>query len=195
LSLLALSWERGAVLATIPLFVLLYIPYVFFFPHYVVTAAPAIIVASLLAAKVLAGAWKSRQRMVDVGLSLFMAAMAIASLPQWAPFDEDVFKADLLVSVNRQIADLPHRPAVVLFTYDPHRNTHEEPVYNPDVAWPDDAEVIRANDRGPLNQAIFDYYSRHQPRRFFYRFNERDRTLHPLGTAVQLSRSDNGLAD
>jgi hypothetical protein len=185
LSLLALNRDRSVLLASLPLFVLLYIPYVFFFPHYVVTAAPAVIVASLLAAKALAALWKSRERNVDVGLSLFITALAVAALPQWNPWTEDVFTADLLASVNQQLAALPHLPAVVLFTYDPKRNTHEEPVYNADVAWPDDAEVIRAHDRGPLNQAIFDYYARLQPQRFFYRFDERDRTLHPLGTPAQ----------
>jgi hypothetical protein len=184
LSLLALNRKRAVLLATLPLFVLLYIPYVFFFPHYVVTAAPAVIVGSLLAGRAIAGG----RRSVDAFLMLLIAGLAIAALPQWELWTEDPFRADLLASVNDQLAHLPHRPAVVLFTYDPKRNTHEEPVYNSDVAWPDDAEVIRAHDRGAENQAVFDYYALHQPSRFFYRFDERDRTLHALGTAAELGR-------
>ena len=189
LSLLTLTLERGVLLAILPLFVLLYIPYVFFFPHYVVTAAPAIIIGSLLAIKTIG---KSAGEIAEIGLTLLLAGLAIAALPQWDPWSEDVFNADLLASVNRQLADLPHQPAVVLFTYDPRRNTNEEPVFNADVAWPDDAEIIRAHDRGPANTAIFNYYAARDPTRFFYRFDERDSTLHPLGTATQLANPNPG---
>ena len=144
LSLLSLTRQRLVLLITLPLFVLFYIPYVFFFPHYVVTAVPAVILAILLAIKSLGRVWPGGERRLDAGLSLFVAMLAVASLPQWNPWTEDVFKADLLASVNQQLAALRHQPAVVLFTYDPNRNTHEEPVYNADVAWPDDAPVIRA---------------------------------------------------
>jgi hypothetical protein len=60
----------------------------------------------------------------------------------------------------------------VLFTYPEHGNYNEEPVYNIDVPWPDDAAVIRAHDLGPAkNQEIFDYYARTQPDRTFYQFD------------------------
>jgi hypothetical protein len=194
LSLLSLKSGRGVVLAGLPLFVLLYIPYVFFFPHYVLCAAPALIVGILLGAKVLGESWKSGRRFREVGLTLLIAGVVIAALPQWNAGSEDLFQADLLASVNQQLAALPHRPAVVLFTYDPKRNTHEEPVYNADVAWPDDMDIVRAHDLGAANQAIFDYYADRRPARYFYRFDERDRSVHVLGTAAELGHAHTGPA-
>ena len=187
LSLLGLGASRGSViilLATLPLFLLLYSGYFLFLPTYVLPAAPAVIVGILLGAKVLSNA----RRFATVGLTLFIAGTALAALPNWSNGNpEDVFRADLLTSVNQQLAALPHRPAVVLFAYDPNRDVHQEPVYNADVAWPDNAEVIRAHDRGPQNGAIYRYYAEREPRRYFYRFDERKRTLQPLGTAVELA--------
>ena len=59
----------------------------------------------------------------------------------------------------------PHRsrsaePAVILFRYHPGMNFFEEPVYNTDVAWPDDAPIIRAHDLGwPRDRQIVEYYA------------------------------------
>ena len=76
----------------------------------------------------------------------------------------------------------------MLFTYDPGRNTHEEPVYNAGVAWPDDAAVVRAHDLGPARDAeLFAYYAARQPPRFAYRYDERTRTLTPLGPVADLA--------
>jgi hypothetical protein len=177
----------GVLLLTLPLFLLLYSPYVFFFPHYVLVTAPALILGILLGAKALWSAWPRYTRFAMVATTLFIAGNATAALPNGSNWNEDVFTADLLANVNRQLATLPHRPAVVLFTFDPNRNVNEEPVYNADFAWPDDAEVIRAHDLGPQNQAIFSYYAQRQPERFFYRFDEARRSLQPLGTARELA--------
>ena len=188
LSLLGMTKMRGGLLSTMPLFLLLYAPYLFFFPHYVLTAAPALIVGILVGANVLCTTWKSTRRFTEVGFTLLIGGMAIAALPQWVTTDDDMFNAPLLGSINHDLEMLPHRPAVVLFVYDAKRNTHEEPVYNADVAWPDDAEVIRANDRGAQDQAIFNYYAQHQPQRWFYRFDESTRALTVLGRATELGR-------
>jgi hypothetical protein len=137
---------------------------------------------------VLVSAWPSTRRFATVALTLFIAGTAVAALPNWSSGNpEDVFRADLLASVNQQLASLQHRPAVVLFTYDPKRDVHQEPVYNADAAYPDDAPVIRAHDLGPRNAEIFRYYAEHQPDRFFYRFDEAKRIVQPLGSAVQLA--------
>ena len=91
-------------------------------------------------------------------------------------------------TVARALANLPHKPAVVLFHYSAEANVHEEPVYNTDVAWPDDAPVIRAHDLGPRNVEIFRYYAARQPDRFFYRFDRADNSLKPLGYARDLAK-------
>jgi hypothetical protein len=188
LPVLGLTRGRGVFVAALPLFVLFYVPYVFFFPHYVLAAAPCVIIGILTAARVLADRWKSTRRFYEVGLTLLIGGTAIAALPQWSPVNEDVFAAPLLGSVNKQLVQLPHLPAVVLFKYDPKRNTHEEPVFNADAASPDDALIIRAHDLGPANQDLFDYYANHQPQRYFYLFNEGDLSLIELGKATELRR-------
>ncbi len=183
--------QRGpaaVVLAVLPLFLILYCGYFLSLPTYVLPTAPAVILGILLGAKALANAWPSARRFATVGLTLFIAGTALAALPNWSTGNpEDVFRADLLSSVDQQLASLPHRPAVVLFTYDPKRDVHQEPVYNADTAYPDDAPVIRAHDLGPRNTEIFRYYAEHQPDRFFYRFDEAKRILQPLGSAVELA--------
>ena len=183
---LAMNRQRAVLLAPLPLLLLLYVPYPFFFAHYVFPVGPAVIVGILLGVEAIVKTYPARRRFLTVGSTLLIAGMAIAALPQWQTWNEDAFSAGLLESVNHQLAALPHTPAVVLFSFDPNRNLNEEPVYNADVAWPDDAPIIRAHDCGDLNQQIFDYYADRQPYRYFYRFNERDRSLHKLGLAREL---------
>jgi len=121
-------------MAGMPMLVVLYIPYVFFFSHYTLSVAPGVIIGILVGAKVLSATWKSGRRFAEVGLTMLIAGTAVAAFPQWIGLKDDVFNAPLLEKINQQLAALPHRPAVVLFTYDPARNVHEEPVYNADVA-------------------------------------------------------------
>jgi hypothetical protein len=194
LSLLGLSKPRAVVLVTLPLFLGLYAAYAFFLPHYVMVAAPAVIVGILVGANAVFGRASARamSRFLTLALTLFIAGDAIAALPQWSVSNDDAFDAPLIRSVNTQLASLPHRPAVVLFTFDPARNLAEEPVYNADVAWPDDAEVIRAHDLGAKNSEIFRYYAEHQPGRFFYRFDEATGKLTPLGMARDLGKANGG---
>ena len=76
---------------------------------------------------------------------------------------------------------------MVLFKYSPGDNVIEEPVYNTDVAWPDDAPVIRAHDLGERNVEIFRYYADKQLDRMFYRFDRATGKLTPLGRARALA--------
>jgi hypothetical protein len=176
------------VLAPLPLFLILYCGYFLSLPTYVLPTAPAVILCILLGAKVISNAWSSARRFATVGLTLFIFGTALAAFPNWSRANpEDVFRADLLASVNHQLASLSHRPAVVLFTYDRKRDVHQEPVYNADSAWPDDSPVIRAHDLGSRDREIYRYYAERQPARFFYRFDETSQTLHPLGSAVELA--------
>ena len=72
----------------------------------------------------------------------------------------------------------------MLFPFTLGDNPHQEPVYNTDVAWPDDAPIIRVQDLGPeRNRELAEYYARTQPERSFYRFDRRTFTLRALGKA------------
>jgi hypothetical protein len=183
-ALLRLTRLRTVLLASFPLFVVLYAAYVFFLPHYVMVAAPAIILSMLLGARVLETSSGQFRRLAAVGLTLFIAGEAIAALPQWTVgHSDDAFDAPILTAVNEQIRKLGSRRAVILFSFDPKRNLNEEPVYNADVAWPDDAADIRAHDLGERNQELIQYYKAAQPDREFYRFNEATLQVEPLGKA------------
>jgi hypothetical protein len=81
-------------------------------------------------------------------------------------------------------------PAVVLFRYAHGSPIIEEPVYNSDVVWPDDAPIIRAHDLGPRNREIFAYYAQRQPRRVFWLFDRGTGELKKLGPAWALAAQD-----
>jgi hypothetical protein len=117
-----------------------------------------------------------------------LMAIAIGSLPEIRRVPDRFMDAPYLADINAKLAHLEHVPAVVLFHYESGRSdVHEEPVYNLDVAWPDDAPVIRAQDLGEENGRIFRYYAEHQPRRFFYRYDRTNGVLTELGTAKDLA--------
>jgi Dolichyl-phosphate-mannose-protein mannosyltransferase len=179
----ALVSRRRAVLAPVLLFVGLYAFYVFFFPHYVIVVAPAIIGGILIGAEQLATVHSK----IRAGLCLFIAILAIAALPQLDPAIQDkMFDAPLMQAVNTKLAGLGE-PSIVLFAYSAARNVDEEPVYNADVAWPDEAHIIRAHDLGERNSELFRYYADRQPQRRVYRFDEADYSLTFLGTASELA--------
>ncbi len=69
----------------------------------------------------------------------------------------------------------------VLFIRRPNGLSAEmECVYNHDVAWPDDARVVRLHDLGSRNARAIDYYTRIQPDRRFFLLDPLDQSLTPL---------------
>jgi hypothetical protein len=154
-----------------------------FLEHYGLVCAAGTILLLLLAGEVL------RRRFVNAGaaFALGIAVLAVASLPELRGAKDHFFHPIYLPAINDQLAHLEHTPAVVLFNYSGRTNVHEEPVYNIDAAWPDDAPVIRAQDRGADDVRIFDYYARREPARFFYRYDRATGELTPLGWAKDLA--------
>ena len=187
LALACLTIPRAVMLAVLPLFLGLYVSYVFFLPHYVIVVLPSIILGILLGVRAIAKAWPRAGPSLSLGLYLLIASVAIAALPEFdATVHDEMFDAPLIRQVNRQLLTTVHAPAIVLFQYDPKRNVNEEPVYNADVAWPDDAPIIRANDRGAENIRLFDYYAQRQPQRRVYLFNEQNGLLLDMGNVTNL---------
>jgi hypothetical protein len=187
LSLPALTRRRAVVMAAGPLFLLLYVPYVFFFPHYVLTAAAAVIVAILAGARGAEFLLPRHRDAVAVGMALFIGGLAVAALPQFDPYIRDTaFDSEKLAKVNAALATIPpDQRAVVLFTFDPGRDISTEPVYNVDVAYPDEARIVRAHDLGPRDGEIIGYYAARQPGRVFYRYDEGSGKLTPLEPAAE----------
>jgi hypothetical protein len=209
LSLLALpnrlTW---AVWGTFPVFLLIYTGYAFFLPHYFTTVFPAIVILLVLPIRVLSDAFPKRQATVRTSLGLATIALAVVSLPQ---FDilllDQPFRAAELQRINQKLAQDVVPPAVVMFHFNfntmmdgkPHSDAPElEPVYNFDVAWPDDAPIIRAHDRnvdisavgkrGDRDLALYEYYLRVDPRRVFYLYDRHigGGRLTRLGTAAEM---------
>ncbi len=184
LGLVTLS--RWVLLATLPLFMILYLFWTFFLEHYAVISAPAVILLVVLGCKAIAGAFPGLQGMLVLAL-LAIAATSTHELN--AAVDDESFPSPVLRFAAEQLPQLVHRPAVVLFRFDPANNIAEEPVYNTDSAWPDNAPLIRAHDLGTRNTEIFHYYANLQPNRWFYRFDRKTNILLPLGTARDLAAS------
>ncbi|HZL37125.1 MAG TPA: glycosyltransferase family 39 protein [Tepidisphaeraceae bacterium] len=178
LGLLGLAGARRRVLcAALPLFVVIYAFNPFFLEHYALLIIPAIITLILLGGAALASGWPRFQRQIYAAFAAILLTVSITSLwevnhlisPSPTAISDETFKSPYLRFVNTQLPQFVDQPAVVLFTYHPGR-FFEEPVYNWDVATPNDAPIIRAHDLGDVrNREIFAYYARTQPSRTFYR--------------------------
>ena len=193
---------RRVTLVTLPIFVAGYALNTFFLEHYAAAVIPAVLLSVLLGLNALADAWPPwRDRIIASG-TLVIVTAAVLSLYELNPLataldppdkrplhavDDETFHSALLRFVQFEVEAVVEKPAVVLFIYKPGVNVIEEPVYNTDVAWPDDAPVIRAHDLGPRNAEIFNYYAKKQPDRTFYRFDRSTGTLVPLGKAKSLA--------
>jgi hypothetical protein len=183
-----LDRRRWMLWAPLPLFLLVYANYAYFFTHYSVSVIPAVILMVPGTITALRRTWPRRGAPVSFAIGLTVAAMSVAALPQLNPVRHDQwFDAPLLRDVDRALEKLDG-PSLVLFTYDPERMIHEEPVYNIATAWPDDARVIRAHDLGGRNSALFAYYAARSPDRAVYRYDEKTMKLTPMGTVAELHR-------
>lgn len=194
LGLLGLRRPGRAVLwAGLPLLALGYTFHTVYLSQYAVAAAPATIFA------VLCGAWAAAEWLrpkvagaTTVVLSGVLLAAAVSALPEVTGSRNDDFEEpQSLRAVDRALAPLATPPSIVLFRFGPGANPLAEPVYNADVAWPDDARVIRAHDLGDAaNRKLMEYYASRQPERRVYRY-DRTATAEPLtylGTVRELAR-------
>jgi hypothetical protein len=193
LAVLGLNRRVLVLLSVGPLFLLLYVPYAFFLSNYTLTAAVTVVTAIAMGTRALdrlplPTRWTHGGPVFGTGL---VFGIAVAALPQWSQGTSDDLVHSPVVAAARAVdAQVGAAgPAVVLYTYDPARSPHDEPVFNADVGWPDDARVIRAHDLGPdRDRALFRYYADRQPTRTIYRYDERTGNLSRLGTAADVAR-------
>lgn len=189
------SRPRQVFFAAVPLFLLLYAFNPFFLVHYPVPLIPVIAFTAVLAVHVLsrAGSSAGPDPHTSTFLTLIVLALCASSLPELRRDVRDgtIPAMPLTALVHRQLAAQVQSPAVVLFRFRPTDNPVEEPAYTDDVAWPDDAPVIRAHDLGPRNIEIARYYAHLQPERHFYLLDRQENAgrqtlvLHPLGDAKE----------
>jgi 4-amino-4-deoxy-L-arabinose transferase-like glycosyltransferase len=182
------SLPRRVLAATLPLYILLYLPFTSLLAHYALVVAPAIILLALLGKQQLEQTWPAAPAVRDV-LTLAIAGMSCAFLPELNPNVADDLSRPTMVYSYKLLPELVEKPAIVLFTYRPGASVHEEPVYNVDIAWPDDAPIIRAHNLGPeRNKALLAYYAKRQPNRHVYVFDRTTAELKSFGTVGELYR-------
>ena len=188
--LLGLCGRRWALWLGLPCFVLVYANYTFFLPHYAVAIVPAVILNVLAAKRVIETTWIGGDFPTRLSVAMTAGVLAIAGtvMPEVNSVRRDqVFDAPLLRLVDAKLAGISGG-AIVLFKFDPDRSLHEEPVYNIETAWPDDARVIRAHDLGDItNRTLFAYYAKRSPERIVYRFDEKEESLELLGKVAVLA--------
>jgi hypothetical protein len=193
--------RRRTIWATLPLFVAGYMLNTFFLEHYAAAVIPAVLLSVLLGLYALADAWpRWHDRVMSAGV-LVIVVVCLTSTYELNPvttaldprekrhlhaIDDETFRSPVLRDVHN-LRYVVEQPAVILFTYSQRANIIEEPVYNTDVAWPDDAPVIRAHDLGERNVEIYRYYAEHQPERMFYRYDRATGTPVKLGRAKDLA--------
>ena len=190
-------WEmrRAVIVLSMLLFLAAYTVYPINLPHYVVAIMPAMTWCVLMGWESVERAWYGARATVGVFLLLALAGLSIHNIcrndvravPGLGLFGE-------LRQINQYLRRLPAAPAVVLFRFDPTVCTfYNEPVYNADTAWPDDARVVHARDLGmPRDFTLVEYYAQRQPDRVFYIYDRGatsrgENPLRPMGTARQLS--------
>jgi hypothetical protein len=177
---------RRALAAVLPLFVGIYFWFTYLLPHYSVAVLPSLVLILVCAPGALQRTWPRLR--LEMPATLAIAALSLTGLPQVNPnVVDDPYNLGLLWIDHFELPKLVTKPAIVLFKYQPGGNTHEEPVYNYDVAWPDDAEIIRAHDLGPeKNLELLEYYAARQPGRHVYFFDRGTGTTTSVGTVGEL---------
>jgi hypothetical protein len=171
---------RLAVAGAVGLFIILYTFYAFMFRWYPVPLIPSVFLLLLLGVDALSRL-RSDGRFFGTFPVLMAGALAICALPGVDPrVNDNGLPAQELRQIDYVLNTKVRPPAVVLFRY---RTSHligpaEEPVYNYDVAWPDNAPIIKAHDLGKeKNIQLFRYYAQRQPRRRFYLYDRATQRL------------------
>jgi len=190
--------RRLMLAALIPVFLVVFFFNTFYFKHYAMTVIPPLLLLTVAGFRQAAAAWPRWRPSILSGLAAAWTVACLLLLPEFNPLwtdryqvgDEALYAPQLRVLKQEvpQASDL-RRPAVILVTYRTGDNPMEEPVYNTDVAWPDEAPIIYAHDLGPSRSGeIFRYDAERQPDRFFYRWDRRHLQIEPLGYARDLAQ-------
>jgi hypothetical protein len=168
---------------------------------------PAMILLCLLPIRFLTDTFPKRAAMIRTMIGLGIIALTIAAMPQLDRVVHDqYFETPELEVIDSMLSRQVSPPAVVMFHFnrdtliDGRMVTDDpsiEPVFNSSVAWPDDAAIIRAHDLnksvsaiakpGDLDQPLYEYYARIDPKRVFYLYDRGGlKKLRRLGTAEEL---------
>jgi hypothetical protein len=192
---LAAKWDirRLVLLTATVLMLVVYLGYIFHLDQYLVAVMPGMICLLLMGWEGLDRAWPRYRRRIGAFVAAALIGFSLAAMPE---FSSRVWALPTLCEPAKQInQDLLalKSPSVVLFSFTgPGHSIDWFPVHNDDVAWPDDALVIRASDLGEnQNWKLYAYYARIQPDRRFYLYQPsgpgEPHNLHFIGTARELA--------
>src|SRR5688572_9787868 len=161
--------RRWALFGSLPAFLLLYALHPFLLPHYPPIVSPAIVLGVLLGKDVLEKRWPRWRETATVFLTVAIAGFALTATAEVSRFPDEQIPTFAITKINRELDNAVQKPAVVLFRFRPNNIIHQEPVFNFQSAWPDDATVIRAHDLGPeKNLELLKHYAQRQPERHVY---------------------------
>ncbi len=182
--------RQWAIASILPMWCLLYSFYPLFYLHYLVAVLASVPVV------VFAGFAAIRRQFPHVSalatLELLLpAAISVMVYPQFNAARQDGRLRNDLEPLVRKIESEIDGRAILLIRWGGDHAAWES-VYNIDVAWPDDARVIRVHDLGDANMKLFDYYARREPDRVVYRLDRTDGRLARLGNVIDLAREDAG---
>jgi 4-amino-4-deoxy-L-arabinose transferase-like glycosyltransferase len=163
---------RIVVCAGLALFVIAYFVCVFHLYFYMVPPTPAVIILLLMGWEGLEKAWPEQRRRIRPFIFLTLLGLAAWQLPEINPRVRAVLPTGEKLKQIREACSQLTAPSIVLFPFDRSTTALDDyPVFNDDVAWPDDARVVRVNDLGEAeDRKLYAYYARIQPDRSVYVF-------------------------
>jgi hypothetical protein len=182
--------KRLVLFATLPLFILLYIFNPFFLEHYAIPIIPAVILLVLLGAEAIASASPRYQPQLRSVLTVLIVGTSLTSLWEISRLIDSHWHTDesLESPLLQKAHSLWGEKAIILFRWSPPQNWKAEPVYNSEVLWPDDADVIRAHDLGPRDAELIEYYAKRQPDRILFIWDQKFDRPQPVGPVADLAR-------
>lgn len=178
----------------IPIWCVAYALHPFDLWHYGVVIIPCALTLALSGVTSMAtlGRRRSRRGRTIAMRMTVLATLGMLSMPQVRRDQKDqMIENPVEVTLSAAIRSNVTEPqAIVLVRYaaDAKIDSALEVVYNADVAWPDDARVIRAHDLdGDRNAKLFRYYAERQPERVVYRFDRSTGGIVRLGRVADLA--------
>lgn len=183
-------------IAVLPLFLLAYLGFPWLLAHYTIIVTPTIILLILLGVVALTNLIPRWRNFISTASTLSLAMLAVTSLPEMnrLTLDEWWVHFPVLKFDQTRLPNLIEKPAIVLYQFKLGESAYDEPVYNTDTAWPDDAGIIRAHDlSAEQNRRLIEHYAKVQPDRRVYRIDRHALLTAPdyqpefLGTAKALA--------
>ncbi|MDB5320441.1 MAG: putative rane protein [Phycisphaerales bacterium] len=162
--------------------------FMLFAAHYLVVVAPTGLLMVVLGMRQLERFAGRLGNYAACFLTLCLFVTAIGCLPEFnTGMRDEPSVSTTMQGFNRQVAGM-EKPAVVFFHSRPDNPDawRHEQVFNIDAAWPDDSPVVRAQDLGPRDIELVQYYAQKQPARVFYRYQQESQQLTRLGTTAEL---------